>query len=203
MNTNKKTTEQTPQKPMRLWPGVVIVILQWLVRFAFPAVVPGPTATQIGVFGGLFGGFAIVVWWAFFSRAARIDRWVAVILMIAALIATSQIIHESIETAMMGLMFIVYSIPVLSLAFVVWAVAGRHLSNGPRIATMVATIILASGFWIFLRTDGMDGEAHQDFVWRWAKTAEERLLAQTDSYQVETNISDPYYIIPLYIYHIN
>jgi outer membrane protein assembly factor BamB len=184
MNTNKKTTEQTPQKPMRLWPGVVIVILQWLVRFAFPAVVPGPTATQIGVFGGLFGGFAIVVWWAFFSRAARIDRWVAVILMIAALIATSQIIHESIETAMMGLMFIVYSIPVLSLAFVVWAVAGRHLSNGPRIATMVATIILASGFWIFLRTDGMDGEAHQDFVWRWAKTAEERLLAQTDDRQI-------------------
>jgi hypothetical protein len=70
MNTNKNTLGQTLKKPLRLWPGVVIVILQWLVRFAIPAVVPGYTATQIGVFGGLFGGLAIVVWWVFFSRAA-------------------------------------------------------------------------------------------------------------------------------------
>jgi outer membrane protein assembly factor BamB len=180
MNTNKNTLGQTLKKPLRLWPGVVIVILQWLVRFAIPAVVPGYTATQIGVFGGLFGGLAIVVWWVFFSRAARVERWTALILMILALTLTSLLIHHSIETAMMGLMFVVYSIPVLSLAFVLWAVACRHVSNGSRLATMVATIILASGFWIFLRTDGMDGETHQDFVWRWARTAEERLLAHPD-----------------------
>jgi len=184
MNTNKKFTGTTQQKPLRLWPGVVIVILQWLIRFGIPAVVPGATATQIGVFGGLLGGLAIVVWWAFFSRAPRLERWAAVVLMIVALAATSQIVHKSIETAMMGLMFVVYSIPVLSLAFAVWAVASDPLSKGLRRATMVATIILASGFWAFLRTDGMDGEAHQDLAWRWAKTAEERLLAQTGDKQI-------------------
>jgi len=174
MNTNNKTNEPTQQRLLRLWPGVVIVILQWLIRFAIPAIMPN--AIAVGIFGGLILGLAVVVWWIFFSRAPRFERWMAVVLMIAALAVTSQIIHKSLATAMMGIMFTVYSIPVLSLAFVAWAVAGRRLSGIPRLATMVAVILIASGFWALLRTDGMDGESHQDFVWRWAKTAEERLM---------------------------
>lgn len=146
MNSSKKPPVPTQRKQLRLWPGVVIVILQWVVRFGIPALVPGGTATQIGVFGGLLSGLAIVIWWAFFSRAPRLERWAALVLMVLALAATSQLVHKSIETAMMGLMFIVYSIPVLSLAFVIWAVASRHLSNGLRRATGAATILLASGF---------------------------------------------------------
>lgn len=178
MDTNKNSIGSIEQKPLRLWPGAVIVILQWLVRFVLPAVMPDTAA--IGVIGGVICGLAIVVWWAFFSRAYRFERWVAIVLIILALAATSLILDKSIKTAMMGMMFIVYSIPVLSLAFVVWAIASRHLSNGLRRATMVSTILLASGFWVFLRTNGMTGEGHQYFSFRWAKTAEERLMAQTD-----------------------
>ena len=181
MITNKNIIGSTLQKPLRLWPGVVIIILQWLVRFVIPALVPG--AIAIGVFGGIFGGLAVILWWAFFSRAPWIERLTAVVLMIVVLIATSQIIHKSIEASMMGMMFAVYSIPVLSLAFVVWAVSTSRLSNRLRRATMVATILVASGFWALLRTNGMDGEAHQFFAWRWAKTSEERLLAQSGDKQ--------------------
>ena len=128
--------------------------------------------------GGLFCWLAIIVWWAFFSRAPRSERWGAPVLMIVALVVTSRIVHESIATAMMGIMFPVYATPVLSLAFVVWAVASRHLSDGPRRATMVATILLACGVWTLLRTGGFTIEARHDFAWRWAETPEERLLAQ-------------------------
>ena len=61
-----------------------------------------------------------------------LDRWLAVVLMMAALAATSQIIHHLMATTMMGLMFAVYSIPVLSLSFVIWALTCRCLSNVPR-----------------------------------------------------------------------
>lgn len=178
ININKNITEPTLQKPLRLLPGIIIVILQWLIRFVIPVFMPG--AIAIGIFGGLIGGLAIVIWWVFFSRAPRFDRWIAVFLMILALVATSRIIDKSISTSMMGLMFIVYSIPVLSIAFVAWAVASRSLSKGLRQITMIATILLSSGFWVFLRSDGMDGESHHYFAWRWAKTTEDRLLARAD-----------------------
>ena len=158
-----KTNGPTSQTPLRLWPGVVTVVLQWLLRFGVPIVVPG--AIGYGVFGGLLGGLAVVVWWAFFSRAPRSERWGAVVLTIVALVATKRILHESIATGMMGMMFVILAIPVLSLAFVVWAVASRRLSDGPRRATMVAAILLACGVWTLLRTNGMAGNAAADFAW--------------------------------------
>jgi len=183
METSRNNNASIQQRPLLLWPGVVIVILQWLVRFVIPVI--EPDAVAIGVFGGLFGGLAIILWWAFFSRAPRLDRWLAIAIMIVSLAVTSKILHKSIETAMMGMMFAVYSIPVLSLAFVVWAVVSRHFSKGLRRVTMVLTILIASGCWALLRTDGMTGEAQQNFAWRWAKTAEERLLAKADDQQIK------------------
>jgi outer membrane protein assembly factor BamB len=174
MNTNTKVIEQTQKEHLRLWPGIIIVILQWVIRFVIPAIVPA--ATAIGIFGGLIGGLALVIWWLLYSRAPRVDRWMAVAVMIIALVITKQMVHKSIETAMMGMMFMFYSIPVLSLLFVVWAAARGLLPEGLRRITMVGTLLLASGIWLILRTEGMDGQAHQNFALRWAKTAEQRLL---------------------------
>lgn len=180
MKTTKriKSDEPAHQKSLLLWPGIVLVLLQWLIRFGIPLVLPNDTLTQLGVFGGLLGGLAIVVWWGFFSRAPRFDRWSAIVFMIIALIATSFLLDVSIRTAMMGLAFTIYSIPLLSFVFVVWAVLSRNLSLKQRRVTMFATILLACGVWALIRTDGMSGNSKNDFAWRWATTAEERLLAQ-------------------------
>jgi outer membrane protein assembly factor BamB len=174
--TDEMTDRPTPHKPLRLWPGVLAVLLQWLARFGVPIVVAD--AMAFSVFGGLLGGLAIIVWWAFFSRAPRSERFGAVVLMVVSLWATSLIIHESIATGMMGMMFPVVAIPILSLAFVAWAVASRGLPERPRRATMVATILLACGVLALVRTGGFTGEGDIDFAWRWAQTPEQRLLAE-------------------------
>ena len=170
-----QTGEPAPRNPLRLWPGVLAVALQWLVRFGLPIVVPD--ALEWCIVGGVLGGSLVIVWWAFFSRAPRLERWGAVLLMVFALGATPRILHPSIAAGMMGLMFLIYAVPVLSLAFVVWAVATRHLSGGLRRGTMIAAILLPCGVWALLRTNGITGEAASDFAWRWAPTAEDRLLA--------------------------
>jgi hypothetical protein len=90
--TTAELDEPTRQKSLRLWPGVVIVLLVWLARFGVPIVVP--EAVFLGALGGIVGGVAIVVWWAFFSRAPRSERWGAVALMIVALAATWSLNHE-------------------------------------------------------------------------------------------------------------
>ena len=39
--TNAQTEQAAARQPLRLWPGAVAVMLQWLLRFGIPAVVPG------------------------------------------------------------------------------------------------------------------------------------------------------------------
>ena len=166
-------------KTLRLWPGVVIVAIQWIVRFVVPII--EPDALQLSVMGGVLGGLLLIFWWLFFSRAYWMDRLGAVILMIGAIALTSVIVDETIATSMMGMMLIVYAVPVLSLAFVFWALISRSWSNGLRRATMVATIALASGVWTLFRTGGFSSEMRHDFDWRWAETREAKLLANPDN----------------------
>jgi len=173
-----QTDDRPRQQTLRLWPGVVAVVLQWLAWFALPTFMP--EASIFGVIGGLLGGLAVGIWWVFFSRAPRLERWGAVVVTIVALAATPRILHESVATAGMGVLFFLYAIPVLSLALVVWAVASRDLPDGPRRATLVATILIACGGWALVRTGGVTGDSDSDFAWRWAATPEERLLAVAD-----------------------
>jgi outer membrane protein assembly factor BamB len=154
---------------------VVILVLQWFGRFALPVLAPESGA--IGPIVGVAGGLAILVWWAFFSRAPRGERWGAVALMAVALAVTPKLVHESIGSAAMGLLYYMLAVPGLTLAFVAWAVFGTRLARGPRQAAMVAAILVACGAWTLARTYGVDGGGRWDLDWRWAESPEERFLA--------------------------
>ena len=174
--TTNNADEPAPRKPLRLWPGVVAVVLQWLVWFVVPIV--APDAMMFGMIGGVACGLAVLVWWLFFSRAPWSERIGAIVLMIIGVFATKPIVHQSIANAGMGMLMFIYSIPVLSLALVCWAVATRRLASGPRRASLVVAILLACGAFTLVRTGGITGDAHSDLHWRWTQTPEERLLAQ-------------------------
>jgi outer membrane protein assembly factor BamB len=170
-----QTDVATPRKPLRLWPGVAAVAVQWLVGFGLPIFAPEAGGTAILVRLGC--GLVVIAWWLFFSRAPWLERVGAITLMVVALFATSRLIHESIANGMMGFMLVVYAIPILSLALVAWAAASRGLASGPRRASMAAAILLACTTLTLIRTNGLTGDADSDFEWRWTPTPEERLLA--------------------------
>src|SRR5438093_395719 len=174
--TIAQTNELAPRKPLRLWPGVVAVGLQWLPLLILP--IFAPDLAMFGLLGGAAGGLVVIVWWLFFSRAAWSERVGALVLMPVAVIATKRIVHASIENAGMGKMIFNFAIPVLSLALVAWAAASRRLSSGPRRVSMVAAILLACGVFTLVRTGGITGNGVSDLHWRWTPTPEHRLLTQ-------------------------
>ncbi len=168
----------TGQKPLRLWPGVAAVALQWLGWFVVPAVLP-PDAAMYGMIGGFLGGtMAVVVWWLFFSRTPWSERVGALALMVVAVVATKRIVDPSIATAGQGMLMFFYAVPIMSLALVAWGTASRRLTVGPRRASMVAAILLACVVFTLVRSSGISGDGAFDLHWRWTETPEQRLLAQ-------------------------
>ena len=126
MNTADAGELPTSRKRLWFWAGRLSRVL-WLVRLAFPSSCRLPIV--VGLIGGLVGALAVMVWWAFFSRAPRLDRWGAVLLMIIALAATrAQVDCHGTD----GHDVPIYAVPVLGLAFLVWATFRHRLSDGPR-----------------------------------------------------------------------
>src|ERR1044071_9333547 len=169
------------QKPLRVWPGIVAVVLQWLSRFGIKAVIPGISGFGKAMMTSFAFTLILIIWWAFFSRARWRERLEALGVITLALAGTWMLRHESMWIAwLLG-----YLVPILSLAFVTWAVVTRRMSDRVRHATMVATIVIACGAWLFVRQDGINGDHQATFGWRWSKSSEERLLAETTNEPVQ------------------
>ncbi|HYO80140.1 MAG TPA: hypothetical protein VES20_01960, partial [Bryobacteraceae bacterium] len=162
-------------RPLRLWPAVLIVALQTIIAFCVPLLLPD--AGIVPVLAGVVGGAAVLVWWLFFSRAEWTERVGVVAFIVAVMAVTPRILDASLATGMMGFLFFIYAIPVVSLLFVLAVAGGRRMSVGPRRALVAAAILFACGMWAFLRTNGIRGDGTAEFAWRWSPTHEEQLLA--------------------------
>ena len=168
-------TDRATPAALRLWPGVLIVALQWIARFAVPIV--APDASMFAVIGGLLGFAGVVIWWLLFSRAAWLDRIAAIVLMVLALAGTYPLLDLSLATGAMGMLFVMLAVPGLSLAFVIWAIVSRGWSTGVQRATMAVAIVVSCLVWTLVRTGGFTGAFDNDLAWRWTPTAEARVLA--------------------------
>ena len=175
--TTAHSVELPVRQGLRLWPGILAVVLMWAIRLVLPIV-----DSQLGlgaVAGGALLGVVILLWWLFFSRAPWSERIGAVVLMVVAIVATYRVVDVSIATGMMGGLLIMYGISALPSALVAGALVGTRLSTTGRRAAMAIAILLACGVFTLLRTDGITGIGSQ-FAWRWTPTAEEKLLARAN-----------------------
>jgi outer membrane protein assembly factor BamB len=167
-----------PRKPLRLWPGIIAVVLQWLGWFLLPKILP--QAIFIGMLMGVFGGLAILLWWLLFSRAPWVERIAAPLLIVGALILTKRVVHPSISGGAMGMLLYVLAIPVFGLVLVAWAVLTRRFTAAARRVALLVAILLGCSVFMVIRTGGLTAEFDNDFHFRWSKTPEQRLLTQAN-----------------------
>lgn len=156
---------------MRLRVGVAIVALQWLVRFGVPRVLPDQMA--LGVLGGLAGGLLVLIWWVFFSGFTWRERLAGMGFAAVGLTVARIAADVSITSGAMGLLFPILAVPTVSLALVLWAGFGRR-----RLGLLAMAVTVSSGIWTAVRTEGFTSNFDNKLLWRWAKTAEERLVTE-------------------------
>jgi outer membrane protein assembly factor BamB len=172
---NQQNDRVTVRKPLRVWPGVVLLILILLANYGLPVVYP--EWGIYGMMGALAAGLGILLWWLFFSRAPWGERLGALPLMALGIFAMLRLADRSIITGAMGFLPYILVIPTLSIAFVLWAVITRNRSTGVRWISLIAAILIGCGVWAVVRTGGFTADGDHDFAWRWSESSEERLLA--------------------------
>ena len=183
----EKSDKASQPGKIRLMPGVIIMVLLILIRFIIPMIFPD--TIMVGLMGGIFICLAIIIWWVFFSRAPGIERWGGFVLMVISLVGVSYISHPSLAKGGMGMLFYIYALPVMSIAFVLWAILSRNLAMRSRRVTMVLTIILSCGVMALIQTGGVSSDFDSDFSWRWSSTPEELLLDQSKSEKMSAPVN--------------
>jgi outer membrane protein assembly factor BamB len=161
---------------LRLWPGVVIVGLQWLVILGPDYVVPGTMIQfQCKLFGALGATVAIAVWWLFASGAPRLERFL--LLGVCVLVAAGSLLFNALPVQV----FLVFALPWVPTAWVGSLLLTSMMPWWTRRAALISAVALTSGFFALVRFEGIDGGISPSFQWRWAQTAEAKLLAEIDS----------------------
>src|SRR5688572_24127933 len=169
-----QSNETPARKPLRLWPALVIIVLQIAGVALAPVLSEDPMLIGIGTVVG--GAVLILLWWLLFSRAPWLERIGAVVLMVPLALITKRVADISIAGAGQGFLVYIMTAPLLAFALVVWAASTRRLNTGARRAVLVAILVIACAPILLIRTDGVGGP--NPFHWRWTPTAEEILLAQ-------------------------
>jgi outer membrane protein assembly factor BamB len=162
-------------RPLRLWPAVVIIALQWLVVKTVSWVAPATMAQFMTMFlAPLVGTGLLAVWWLFFSRLRWVDRILGLVVFAAAGAVAYSFFHPSL--GMFGLFL--YALPAAATAWVAWLVVTPMLTWRLRRLGLAAVMILAWGFFILMRFDGANGQMQGDLSFRWTPTPEDKFGAE-------------------------
>ena len=171
-----------PAEPnLRLWPGLLAVLIQWIV-------IKGPALAELsgflqfmgGLYGPILGTLGVLVWWLFASRARWVDR-LSLSALFAALAAVTYFVADPTFQGVppfRGMPLIMYGLPLVTTAWVVWLTVGAWLSWPVRRAGLVLVLLLAWGASAAARFDGVDGSFNGELSFRWSPTAEQKFEAE-------------------------
>jgi outer membrane protein assembly factor BamB len=164
------------RRGLRLWPGVLIVALMWLLIVA-PAWVAADKPMLLFIaklWVPVLGTAAVVCWWLLASRLSWVDRLAVPAVFGAAAAAVFFLADRTID--LFPLM--IYALPTATTAWVAWLLLTPFLGWQARRVGLVAVLLLAWGYFALVRMEGIDGSFEAAFAWRWSPTDEDRFLAE-------------------------
>jgi outer membrane protein assembly factor BamB len=176
LNYGDSPVPKLSRKP-RIWPGVAIVILQWLL-IKVPAWVWPQTMIhfQMMMFGPIIGVLGILIWWLGFSRFPWSIRALGLVPLVL-----GPVVGFTLGDPTMKMAMVVFAPPVVTTVFVLWVVAASRLNRTILGAGLVIVPMLVWGFLCLRRMDGLNGSVDYSSSWRWAPTKEEEFLARLAS----------------------
>ena len=177
MSDETKATESNPAikpsgpRPLRVWPGVFLVVLMIVARFG-PGHLEGGLSRywMIAMMGPMLCCLLLLIWWLAVSRATWKERVFGFLGLIAVFALTTALV----EPLMRGPGTIYITLPMGMTAFVIGAVWFKTRHPLARTGRALLLAAIGFGFSILLRNDGMDGEYQLTLHWRWSRTPERR-----------------------------
>jgi outer membrane protein assembly factor BamB len=157
----------------RLWPALVLVVLQAGVIYVPRRVVPG-TVTQfmLQMWGTIGCGAAVLLWWLFASRLPWKHRLAALASFVVATAAAVAFCHPSFYFGLF-----LYVLPLTTTAWVLWLLVSLPLGGAVRQAGLVALFPIIAAGSCLPRMAGVDGSFSAELHWRWTPTPEDLFLA--------------------------
>lgn len=177
----EESIKETVSSRLRLWPAVVILLLQIIV-FGL-SITPGiSNGVRFGFM--MLGPSAGVVLFATWLLLASHLRWKQRLILAAAMIvfpaAIAPCVHSSI---MLGLLL--YGSPVSMLISVVGLRMTERASERRRMTTIALGLVTVWSPFVLGRINGFRGDYLPEFSWRWTSTSEQQLVDNRPSTAVE------------------
>lgn len=162
-----------PARSLRLWPGVVIVLLELTAIFVPSWVAPATFAQFMAMFWGpMIASALLAVWWMFRSRVAWGDKFLVLSVAILGGVATAYLVDKTVPFGLL-----LYGLPTVTTVWVAWLLVSSPLVWTWRRNGLCAAILLSWGYFTLVRFDGTYGELQSQMSWRWMPTAEQKFLA--------------------------
>jgi outer membrane protein assembly factor BamB len=174
------------ERRLLLWPGVVIVLLLWLVSKVPSWIMPMTMVHYYSMFfTPMVAAAAAVCWWLFFSRLRWTDRLLGAGAFLAFGVGAFFLATPNVRFVMF-----IYALPLAVTVWVAWLVVSFFLSWPVRRLGLLVVLLLTWGAFDLLNVDGIDGQMGVQWRLRWAPSAEDRFLAELDTKVKDTDSTE-------------